>query len=134
MVTSLLKKSPCAFKEGIRHTPLPLFSVNPPSPDVAADSGYVGPKLQDAPQELGVSELRDRARAQGICGLITSLGSGADVCVAGVLLSSCQERREDGGKFSGLGEAGRMPVQDATRRVARRQKTTYVFGNRRLMT
>ena len=39
---------------------------------------------------------------------------------------------EDCGKFCGLGEAGRMSVHDAKGRSA--PETTYVFGNRRLMT
>ena len=101
-----------------------------------ADSGYAGPKLQDALKELGVSELIENcAQAQGrqgIYGPVTSLGSGANLRVDGALPSSCQGRREDCGKFSGLGEAGRMPVHDATGRSA--PETTYVFGNRRLMT
>ena len=83
-----------------------------------ADSAYAGPKLQDALKELGVSELIE----------IVPKPKGARFTV----VTSCQGRREDCGKFCGLGEAGRMSVHDATGRSA--PETTYVFGNRRLMT
>ena len=86
---------------------------------------YSGPKLHDVLQDLGVSQLiemieivpKSRGR-QGIYGLVASLGGGTDLRVDGSLPSSRKGCGEDGGEFTGLDEAGCMPVHDAEERSA----------------
>ena len=88
-----------------------------------ADSGYAGPKLQDALKELGVSELIEIVPkpkgAKGFYGFCRGrLGGRTNICVDGSLPPSCKGCGADPGKFSSLGEAGRMPLHDATGRSA----------------
>ncbi len=100
-----------------------------------ADSGYAGPKLQDALKELGVSELIEivpKPKGARVYGFVASLGSRTNVCVDGSLPPSCKGRGADPGMFSSLGEAGRMPLHDATGRSAPEPET--FCGYRRLMT
>ena len=101
-----------------------------------ADSAYAGPKLHDALKELGVSELIEIVPkpkgAKGFTVLSRRRVLERTFAWMGRCRRLAKDVDEDCGKFSGLGEAGRMSVHDAAGRSA--PKTTHVFGNRRLMT
>ena len=84
-----------------------------------AGSGHTGPKLQDALKGLGISgSIEFMPRAKGF----TVLSRRWVVARAFAWMGRCRrlvkDVREDGGKFSGLGEAGRMSVHGAKGRSA----------------
>ena len=84
-----------------------------------ADSGHAGPKLQDALKGLGISgSIEIVPKAKGF----TVLSRRWVVARAFAWMGRCRrlvkDVREDGGKYSGLGEAGRMSVHGAKGRSA----------------
>ena len=129
-------EAPIQDRDGVAAVIVALLEVVVCVEQLFADNAYAGFKLHDALKKLGVSEfteIESKARwGRGIHGLVAALGGGTNVCVGGSLPSSWQGYGEDGRKFSGPGEAGRVAHHGTTSRLA--PEPTYVFGNRRPMT